>query len=76
MTELFMRLIFSFVVGNSDMHLKNFSLIETHEVSLKSKYLELCDNSLLSQPLKERFSELLEKRCKILEEKSPYLGDG
>lgn len=139
MTELFMRLVFSFVVGNSDMHLKNFSLIETHEasgvytlspaydllpvnvmmpedaeefalamngkkthicrkdffvfakeceiaktsaekmiakiVSLKSKYLELCENSLLSQPLKERFSELLEKRCKILEEKSPYLGD-
>lgn len=29
MTELFMRLVFSFVVGNSDMHLKNFSLIET-----------------------------------------------
>jgi serine/threonine-protein kinase HipA len=27
-TELFMRLIFSFVTGNSDMHLKNFSLIE------------------------------------------------
>ena len=29
MTELFLRLIFSFIVGNSDMHLKNFSLIET-----------------------------------------------
>lgn len=28
-TELFFRLVFSFVVGNSDMHLKNFSLIET-----------------------------------------------
>ena len=33
MTELFMRLLFSFVIGNSDMHLKNFSLIETHEAS-------------------------------------------
>lgn len=31
MTELFMRLVFSFIVGNSDMHLKNFSLIETDE---------------------------------------------
>lgn len=31
MTELFMRLVFSFVTGNSDMHLKNFSLIETAE---------------------------------------------
>lgn len=31
--ELFMRLVFSFIVGNSDMHLKNFSLIETSEGS-------------------------------------------
>lgn len=37
MTELYLRLIFSFVVGNSDMHLKNFSLIETEEGS--GKYL-------------------------------------
>lgn len=29
MTELLYRLVFSFIVGNSDMHLKNFSLIET-----------------------------------------------
>lgn len=28
-TEMFYRIIFSFVIGNSDMHLKNFSLIET-----------------------------------------------
>ena len=131
MTELFMRLVFSFVVGNSDMHLKNFSLIETHEasgvyvlspaydllpvsvimpedteefalamngnkthismkdffvfaeqcgipktsaekmtakiVSLKPKYQELCADSLLSMPLKERFSELIENRCRVLE---------
>lgn len=129
-SELFMRLVFSFVVGNSDMHLKNFSLIETHEasgvytlspaydllpvnvimpedteefalamngkkthirrkdffvfaeeckipkssvekmiakiVSLKSNYQDLCDDSLLSQHLKERFSELIEKRCQVL----------
>lgn len=30
-TELYLRVIFSFAVGNSDMHLKNFSLIETEE---------------------------------------------
>ena len=30
-TELYLRLVFSFLVGNSDMHLKNFSLIETEE---------------------------------------------
>lgn len=29
MTEFYLRILFSFVVGNSDMHLKNFSLKET-----------------------------------------------
>lgn len=33
MAEFFIRLVFSFIVGNSDMHLKNFSLIETSEGS-------------------------------------------
>lgn len=28
LSEMFLRLVFSFVTGNSDMHLKNFSLIE------------------------------------------------
>ncbi|MCI6603059.1 MAG: HipA domain-containing protein [Clostridiales bacterium] len=32
-TEFFIRLAFCFIVGNSDMHLKNFSLIETAEGS-------------------------------------------
>lgn len=31
LSELYMRLVFCFIVGNSDMHLKNFSLIETKE---------------------------------------------
>ena len=33
MAEFYMRIAFSFVTGNSDMHLKNFSLIETYEES-------------------------------------------
>lgn len=33
MTEFYIRLVFCFIVGNSDMHLKNFSLIETAEGS-------------------------------------------
>lgn len=33
LTELFLRVVFSFAVGNSDMHLKNFSLIEKDEGS-------------------------------------------
>lgn len=32
-TEFFIRLVFCFIVGNSDMHLKNFSLIEITESS-------------------------------------------
>lgn len=35
MTEFYIRLVFCFIVGNSDMHLKNFSLIETSEASGK-----------------------------------------
>ena len=33
LSELFLRVVFSLAVGNSDMHLKNFSLIETEEGS-------------------------------------------
>lgn len=31
LTELFLRLVFGFLIGNSDMHLKNFSLIQNEE---------------------------------------------
>ena len=33
LSELFLRIVFCFITGNSDMHLKNFSLIETAEGS-------------------------------------------
>jgi len=33
LSELFLRIAFSFVSGNSDMHLKNISLVETSESS-------------------------------------------
>lgn len=29
LSELFIRILFSFIIGNSNMHLKNFSLIES-----------------------------------------------
>jgi len=35
LAELFYRLVFCFVTGNSDMHLKNFSLIEIEPKSRK-----------------------------------------
>jgi serine/threonine-protein kinase HipA len=33
LAQMFLRIVFSFAVGNSDMHLKNFSLIETSQGS-------------------------------------------
>ncbi|MBQ5390358.1 MAG: HipA domain-containing protein [Clostridia bacterium] len=46
MTELYLRTVFSFAVGNSDMHLKNFSLIETEEGS--GKYMLSAAYDMLS----------------------------
>ncbi len=129
-TELFYRLVFSFLVGNSDMHLKNFSLIETESgsgnyrlspaydllpvnvimpedkeqfalpmngkktnirrkdflvfaeeceisktsaekmierlVSMTSIFVELCNNSLVPQDMKEVFTHLINQRASIL----------
>lgn len=129
MTELYMRIVFSFLVGNSDMHLKNFSLIETEEgsskyilspaydllpvnvimpedkeqfalalngkkmsirkkdfmvfadecgipgisaekmitklVEMKPKFIDMCNESLLPETLKERFITLIEERTEI-----------
>ncbi len=130
MSEFYMRLIFSFLVGNSDMHLKNFSMIETGEgsgeyvlspaydllpvnvimpadkeqlalpmngkkrnlrrkdflqfaqecgiaentaekmmknlVKMKSQWLAMCEQSFLSEELKERLSAIIEERSDIL----------
>ena len=43
LTELLLRLVFSFVIGNSDMHLKNFSLIETNPGSERYHLSEAYD---------------------------------
>lgn len=59
LSELYLRLIFSFVVGNSDMHLKNFSLIETRqgvgEYVLSDAYDMLPVNAILPED-KEQFA--------------------
>lgn len=39
LTEIFLLLAFSFVVGNSDMHLKNFSLIEKAEGERRIRFI-------------------------------------
>lgn len=130
LSELFLRVVFSFVIGNSDMHLKNFSLIEhspadrvfclspaydllpvsvilpedTEQLaltlngkkrnirkkdfllfakncgitetsaqkmikkitSLQDQFLYQCDQSYLSEDLKERTKELIELRINLL----------
>lgn len=43
LSELFLRLVFCFVTGNSDMHLKNFSLIEKKPGSRKYRLSEAYD---------------------------------
>lgn len=131
MAEFYVRLVFCFIVGNSDMHLKNFSLIETAEGSGKyilspaydllpvnanvpadkeqfalamngkktnirksdflkfadacemdrstaeklieslikftPNWLSMCEESLLTDELKERLSRIITERTKILE---------
>lgn len=59
MTELYLRLLFSFLVGNSDMHLKNFSLIETEEGSGKyvlSPAYDLLPVNVIMPEDKEQFA--------------------
>ncbi|MBP5416974.1 MAG: HipA domain-containing protein [Clostridiales bacterium] len=58
-TELFLRLVFCFLTGNSDMHLKNFSLLETSEGSQKfvlSPAYDLLPVNLLLPEDKEEFA--------------------
>lgn len=130
MAEFYIRLVFCFIVGNSDMHLKNFSLIETAEgageyvlspaydllpvnanmpadkeqfalamngkktnirkgdflkfadtcgitrqtaeklienlVKLTPKWLDMCENSLLPDELKERLKKIITERTEVL----------
>ena len=58
-TELFLRLVFCFLTGNSDMHLKNFSLIETSEGSgdyILSPAYDLLPVNLIMPQDKEEFA--------------------
>lgn len=57
LTELFLRIVFSFLIGNSDLHLKNFSLIETAFLTntfvLSNAYDILPVNTILPEDLDE-----------------------
>ena len=69
LTELYLRLIFSFVVGNSDMHLKNFSLIERSEGSseyvLSAAYDLLSVNAIMPEDEEEFALTMFKKKRKI-----------
>lgn len=59
LTELYLRLLFSFVMGNSDMHLKNFSLIEKEEGSgdyILSPAYDLLPVNIIIKEDKEQFA--------------------
>ena len=43
LSELFLRVLFSYIVGNSDMHMKNFSLKETEPANRKFRLSEAYD---------------------------------
>lgn len=51
LSELYLRIVFSFAIGNSDMHLKNFSLIESapgsQKYALSSAYDMLSTNVVI-----------------------------
>ena len=59
LSELFLRLVFCFLTGNSDMHLKNFSLIETSSESgvyVLSPAYDLLPVNVLMPEDKEKFA--------------------
>ena len=68
--EMFYRIIFSFVIGNSDMHLKNFSLIETfsgsREFVLSDVYDMLPVNVILPEDTEQMALTVNGKRKNIL----------
>jgi serine/threonine-protein kinase HipA len=69
LTELYLRLVFSFVLGNSDMHLKNFSMIEKEEGSaeyvLSSAYDLLPVNAIMPEDEEEFALTMCKKKRKI-----------
>lgn len=69
LTELYLRLVFSFVVGNSDMHLKNFSMIERTEGSgeyvLSAAYDLLPVNAIMPEDEEEFALTMCKKKRKI-----------
>ena len=66
-SEFFYRLVFCFITGNSDMHLKNFSLIQSADSSwiLSPAYDLLPVNLIMSSDTEETALTLNGKKSKI-----------
>lgn len=69
LSELFYRLLFCFVTGNSDMHLKNFSLIEnppkSRNFELSKAYDLLAVNVVMPEDKEETALTLNRKKANI-----------
>ena len=69
LSEFFLRLVFCFLTGNSDMHLKNFSLLETDENSreycLSPAYDLLPVNILMPEDPEEMALQLFGKKSNL-----------
>ena len=78
--DLFLRIVFSFVIGNSDMHLKNFSLIETESGSEEYRLSEAYDllpvNVILPQDKEQLALTLNEKKQNIRRKDFVTFADG
>ncbi len=79
LTELFMRVVISYMIGNSDMHLKNLSLIETKSGSgtyfLSPAYDLLAVNVVLPEDDEEFALTLNEKKKNITKDDLYTFGD-
>jgi len=54
--KLFKRLLFSFMVGNEDMHLKNFSLITKNGITTLSPAYDLINSTIIMPGTKEEMA--------------------
>ena len=69
--------LFSFLSGNNDMHLKNFSMIKSHSGWLLSPAYDLLNASILNPNDKEEFALTLEgKKSKLKRDHFEALGKG
>ena len=79
LAELYTRVVFSFVIGNSDMHLKNFSLMETEpgsrEFALSAAYDMLPVNIILPEDTEEMALTLNGKKKRLKKQDFMALAD-